>query len=238
VKQRTHELEKANQELEAFSYSVSHDLRAPLRAITGFAKMLLEDYTQYLDDEGNRYLTVIDESAEKMGNLIDDLLGFSLMSRKEKVLEAIDMEALCQEVFEELKREYDDSRWTLSLDTLPMAQGDRRMIRQVLINLMSNSFKFTAEEPAPWIVISSSSNEDYNTYNIKDNGVGFDASYKGKLFQVFQRLHGDAEFKGTGIGLSIVKRIIDRHGGDVWGDSKEGEGAEFVFQLPVYKNDK
>ena len=236
VKARTSQLEKANKELESFSYSVSHDLRSPLRAITGYAKMLLEDHSADLDEEAQRFLHVIDDNAAKMGQLIDDLLAFSRMGRKEKELMPVDMQSIVKEVTRELEKEFGEDKWTINIQALPTIHGDQTMIKQALKNLLANSFKFSATREHPRIEVWGEIQGDFASFHIRDNGVGFDPAYQSKLFEVFQRLHGDHEFKGTGIGLSIVKRIIDRHGGEAWGEGKLNEGAEFGFKLPLSEN--
>ena len=232
LEQRIVELSAVNKELEAFSYSVSHDLRAPLRGIDGFARMLLEDHADQLDTEGKRRLNVIRSSAEQMAQLIDDLLTFSRLGRKHMSSSRINMSALAQELFAQLQRDGLDQAVHLRIGALPHADGDRAMIREVLWNLLSNAVKFTRPRKVPMIELAGEVRADENAYSVKDNGVGFDMKYAEKLFQVFQRLHDAKEFEGTGIGLALVQRIIHRHGGRVWAEAKTGEAATFHFTLP------
>ncbi len=226
------QLESANKELEAFSYSVSHDLRAPLRAIDGFSRIILEDYLDKLDDEGKRVLSVIRNNTQKMGQLIDDLLLFSRLGRQELRASGIDMGKLARAVSEELKLAVPERKLKFNINTLIPAQGDQAMIRQVFVNLLSNAVKFTRPKERAVIEVDGRSEGNENVYTVKDNGVGFDMQYVDKLFGVFQRLHSSEEFEGTGVGLAIVQRIIHRHGGRVWAEGKVGEGATFYFTLP------
>jgi light-regulated signal transduction histidine kinase (bacteriophytochrome) len=229
---RTAQLEAANKELEAFSYSVSHDLRAPLRAIDGFSRIFLEDYIENLDEEGKRVLNVIRNNTQKMGQLIDDLLLFSRLGRQEISPADIRMTELAKGVFEEIKPPANERNLQFNIRTLPLAQGDRSMVKQVFANLLSNAIKFTRTKATATVEIGGTNDGVENIYYVKDNGVGFDMQYVGKLFGVFQRLHSAAEFEGTGVGLAIVQRIIHRHGGRVWAEGKVGEGATFYFTLP------
>jgi len=231
-KRRTVELEAANKELEMYSYSVSHDLRAPLRAIDGFSRMLLEDYYEKLDEEGKRLLNIIRASTDKMGRLIDDLLSFFHLGRQEMRLSEIDMHRLVKAVFDELGTTASGRMFYFSLKELPRARGDQAMIHQVFINLLSNAIKFTKPKEVAMIEVGRFSEKTENVYYVKDNGVGFDMQYVNKLFRVFQRLHSAEEFEGTGFGLAIVQHIIHRHGGRVWAEGKVGEGATFYFTLP------
>ena len=232
LRERTAQLETANKELEAFSYSVSHDLRAPLRAIDGFSRMIIEDYANRLDDEGKRLLNVIRKNTQNMGQLIDDLLAFSRIGRKEIVRDEINMAELAKTVFDELKPQAKQDT-TLKLDGLPSAYGDRALMRQVFVNLLSNSLKFTRSRNEATIEIGCKKEGDKNVYFVRDNGVGFDMMYINKLFGVFQRLHSVDEFEGTGVGLAIVHRIIHRHNGEVRAEGKVGEGAVFYFSIPL-----
>jgi PAS domain S-box-containing protein len=232
VIQRTAQLEATNKELEAFSYSVSHDLRAPLRAITGFTNILVEDYAPTLDAEGKRISGVIIHEAQRMGQLIDDLLAFSRLSRKEITQSTIDMQALMQSVLNELTTPESCARIDLQVGELPSALGDRALIRQVWVNLLSNALKFSSKKERAVIEVASKQDENETIYFVRDNGAGFDMQYAGNLFGVFQRLHSEREFVGTGVGLAIVQRIIARHGGRVWADSQVGKGAVFYFTLP------
>jgi light-regulated signal transduction histidine kinase (bacteriophytochrome) len=233
VVQRTAQLEAANKELEAFSYSVSHDLRAPLRAIDGFSRVILEDYIDKLDDEGKRYLNIIRSNTQKMGQLIDDLLVFSRLGRQELKTTGIKMEEMAKAAFEELKPTIQKREVRFKVESLPTGYGDRSMIHQVFVNLLSNAVKFTRPKETAIIKVEGKSEGDESIYSIKDNGVGFDMQYVNKLFGVFQRLHSSEEFEGTGVGLAIVQRIIHRHGGRVWAEGKVGEGATFYFTLPT-----
>ena len=232
LRQRAQELTAANQELENFTYSVAHDLRAPLRSMGGFARILLEDYPDQLDADGQRYLNIIQQEARKMGQLIDDLLALARLGRKELSLARLDMAELAQAVFDELKAAYPERNLQIEVQPLPAVLGDRVMFRQLLVNLLDNAIKFTQDREPALIQVSGWSEGQENIYCIKDNGVGFDMRYVNKLFEVFQRLHPEEEFGGTGVGLAIVKRVIDRHGGRVWAESKLGEGATICFALP------
>ncbi len=228
---RVEELQAANQSLEAFSYSVSHDLRAPLRAIDGFARILSEDYAETLDGEAHRLLDVIATNCHKMGKLIDDLLTFSRVSRSEILRSEMDMTALARSVVDEMQAVDPGRQVEAVVRELPPAYGDRALIRQVFVNLISNAWKFTRNSPRPVIEIESCDSEKVPVYVVKDNGVGFDEKYADRLFRVFQRLHSEADFEGTGIGLALVQRIIRRHGGEAWARGKAGEGASFYFTL-------
>jgi two-component system sensor kinase len=225
-------LEAANKELEAFAYSVSHDLRVPLRAIDGFSRILVEDYQDDLDDEGKRLIGIIRENTKKMGQLIDDILHLSRAGRQEMNITQIDMASLFKNTFDELKRTHEDRNIELELETIPPAYGDRTLLQQVISNLIANSIKFTTPRDPAIIEVGSKKGDKENIYYVKDNGVGFDMKYSSKLFGLFQRLHGQNEFEGTGVGLSIVQRIIRRHGGDVWGEGKVDQGATIYFSLP------
>ena len=234
VAARTTQLEAANKELEAFAFSVSHDLRAPLRAIDGFSRILVEDYEHKLDAEGRRLLDVVRENSQRMGQLIDDILSFSRMSRRDMGCSDFDLALLAQAVFDEQQAAVPERRLLLKLGVLPTAHGDRAMIRLVLTNLIANAIKFTAPRPEAWIEIAgdSTGGSDENHYWVRDNGVGFDMQYVDKLFGAFQRLHSTEQFEGTGIGLAIVKRIVTRHGGRVWAEGQINEGAAIHFTLP------
>ena len=239
LQQRTAALEEANKELESFSYSVSHDLRAPLRAIDGFSRILREEYDSQLGEEGRRYVETISRSAEHMGQLIGDILDFSRMSRHEIAMTPVDMTALALEVYVEVRgRAPAERAIVFHIGDLPPARGERAMLRQVWVNLISNAVKYTRPRPEAAIEAGGSTANGENTYWVKDNGVGFDMACADSLFGVFQRLHGDGEFEGTGIGLAIVKRIVTRHGGRVWAESKPGEGATFYFALPAGKEEQ
>jgi light-regulated signal transduction histidine kinase (bacteriophytochrome) len=225
-------LQAANKELEAFSYSVSHDLRAPLRAIDGYTRILVEDYESILDNEGKRVCNVISKEARRMGQLIDDLLSFSRLGRREMHSSKIDMKALAVSVFNELMKEENEERIDFRIAKLPSVQGDVSMMRQVWMNLLSNAIKFTSKKERAVIEVGSKPNKDELIYYVRDTGTGFDMEYSNKLFGVFQRLHSESEFSGTGVGLAIVQRIIRRHGGRVWAEGEVGKGASFYFALP------
>lgn len=241
LERRANELQAANQELEAFAYSVSHDLRAPLRGVDAYAKILLESQRDKLDEDGRFVLNQVVESAQEMGRLIDDLLAFSRMGRREMLLGTVDMDDLVRSVCQELARAHPDRHLDFEIAPLPPAQGDQAMIREVLRNLLGNAVKFTTVREAARIEVSALSGEqaggdrevgqDSVVYRVRDNGVGFDPHYRHKLFRVFQRLHTTAQFEGTGVGLALVKRIIDRHGGHVWAEGELDRGAAFYFSL-------
>jgi signal transduction histidine kinase len=226
------EVLKANKEMEAFSYSVSHDLRAPLRAIDGFTQILVEDYDKKLDDEGRRITAVIRASTVQMGKLIDDLLSFSRLGRKEITKNNVAMEALVDETYKEVRKSSPDRNIEFILGKIPDAKADIDMMRIVWTNLLSNAVKFTGKTEKAKIEVGSKSDGAYITYYVKDNGAGFDMQYVNKLFGVFQRLHSTEEFEGTGVGLANVKRVVERHGGKAWAEGKVGEGATMYFTLP------
>lgn len=232
VRQRTERLDEVNRELEAFAYSVSHDLRAPLRAINGFISILLEEYEQKLDAEGRRICEVIADSARNMGTLIDDLLAFSRSGRAEINSTQIDMEKLARSVFDELTDPRQRQHIQLHVGALPPAVADRTLIHQVWVNLISNAIKFSAGKETPVISIDGESLNGENIYRVQDNGVGFDMKYADRLFGVFQRLHSSTQFEGNGVGLAIVKRVVNRHGGRVWAEGMVDRGAVFYFTLP------
>lgn len=225
------QLETTNSELESFSYSVSHDLRAPLRAMNGYSKMLEEDYATVFDSEGKRLLGNIQFNARKMGNLIDDLLTFSRLGRKEVVKSSTNNKELVNDVLNEIKN-LTNFCAEIKKQQLPNSCADQALIRQVWLNLLSNAIKYSSKKENPVIEIGFSELENEMMYFIKDNGAGFNMQYADKLFGVFQRLHNTNEFEGTGIGLAIVQRIITKHGGRVWAESKINEGATFFFTLP------
>jgi PAS domain S-box-containing protein len=226
------ELESANRELEAFSYSVSHDLHAPLRAINGFSNVLINDYKNKLDPEAERLLDVIKTNAKQMSQLIDDLLAFSRLSRKSMDKRTIQMTEIARSVLDDLNIMDPGRTVSVTLDELPPAEGDPALIRQVFGNLISNAFKFSQNRTDSKVEIGSFTDNAENIYYVKDNGVGFNMDYASKLFRVFERLHRSEEFPGTGVGLAIVERIIQRHGGRVWGEGEPGHGATFYFSLP------
>jgi len=232
VEQAKSLLETVNKELEAFSYSVSHDLRAPLRAISGFVEAIMEDYAPRLDAEGKRYLGLIQDNAHQMGQLIDDLLAFSRLGRQQMTETRIDMGVLAKAVFDELAGLTPGRQLALRIGSVPPAQGDGTLVRQVLVNLLSNAIKFTKGKAQAFVEFGYRAESGAEAYYVKDNGVGFDMQYVGKLFGVFQRLHPVTEFEGTGVGLALVQRIITRHGGRVWAEGAVDQGATFYFTLP------
>jgi PAS domain S-box-containing protein len=236
LQMRANQLEAANKELESFSYSVSHDLRAPLRAIDGFTRIFEEDYGAGVDDEGRRLLTVIRDNSKRMGVLIDDLLAFSRLGRQSLSTEPIEMSALVQAALAEIRGAGAHSGAEVLVQPLPGVHADPVLLRQVWVNLLSNALKYSSTRAAPNIevgFVAATDSEDYLTYFVKDNGVGFDMRYYDKLFGVFQRLHGTDEFTGTGVGLAIVHRLITRHGGRVWAEAELDKGATFFFSLPA-----
>jgi PAS domain S-box-containing protein len=232
VVERTAQLEAANKELEAFAYSVSHDLRAPLRAIDGFTRILSEDYAPSLDAEGKRVCVVIRDNTRRMGQLIDDLLAFSRLGRAPMRAAPIDMERLAVSVFDELTASEDRERLEFQVASLPAAVGDPALIRQVWLNLLGNALKFSSKRERAMVEVGGRREAGENVYWVRDNGAGFDMRYADKLFGVFQRLHGEREFAGTGVGLAIVQRVIHRHGGRVWAQGEADQGATFYFTLP------
>ena len=231
LKRHTAQLESANKELESFSYSVSHDLRSPLRAIDGFSRIVQEDHAGKLDAEGQRLLGVIRDNSRKMAQLIDDLLEYSRLGRKPLSTGAIDMNRLVEEVLGELQV-HGEKPPKLVLGALPPARGDATLLKQVWTNLLANAIKFSVKREHPVIEVSGHENGAECVYCVKDNGAGFDMKYYDKLFGVFQRLHSEEQFEGTGVGLAIVQRVVFRHGGRVWAEGKVDEGAAFYFSLP------
>ncbi|SFM45509.1 PAS domain S-box protein [Methanolobus profundi] len=237
VNERTSQLESANKELEAFTYSVSHDLRAPLRAIDGFSRIILEDYVDVFDDEGIRLFDVIRTNTQKMDKLITDLLALSRIGRNEMNNVNIDMVSMIRSIFNDLTMNDTEKKYVLDIDDIPEACADPILIKQLWMNLISNSIKYSMPKDEIRIDIGSIDDGDENIYYVKDNGVGFDQRYSDKLFGIFQRLHSEREFEGTGVGLAIVQRIVLRHGGRIWAEGKVGEGATFYFTLPLKKED-
>jgi signal transduction histidine kinase len=236
VIERTAQLESVNKELESFSYSVSHDLRAPIRAINGYSKILVEDYAEKFDTDGTKILRAIIHNSKKMGELIDDLLAFSKLGRKQVAFLDIDMNALVKLVQEELLFEEGENIPEFNVKVLPPAKGDKSLIKQVWINLISNAIKYSRYKPTTRIEINAYEKDNLIVYYVKDEGAGFDMQYYDKLFGVFQRLHSQEEFEGTGIGLAIVQKIVQRHNGTVWAESVLNEGTCFYFSLHKIKH--
>jgi light-regulated signal transduction histidine kinase (bacteriophytochrome) len=237
VEQRTAQLEAANKELEEFSYSMSHDMRTPLRALDGFSKILLEEHSASLDDEGKRLLKVLRDNARRMGRLIDDILHYLSMGmgRLKMEFSSVDIAKLATEIGTELQATLPARRLRLEIGTLPPAWADRNMIREVLQNLMSNAVKFSPTDGEALIEIGGAIEGNDNVYSVTDYGIGFDMRYADKLFKVFERVHATGQYEGSGIGLALVKRIVTRLGGRVWAQGKVNEGATIYFSLP--KND-
>ncbi|GAA0489976.1 hypothetical protein Ade02nite_24560 [Paractinoplanes deccanensis] len=231
VEQRTAQLEASTRELDAFAYSVSHDLRAPLRSLEGFSQVLLEDYAEVLDAEGQRYLSRIQANAERMAQMIDDLLHLSRATRSELRREHTDLSALAREIAEELTASDPVRTVTFDIPDGLEAMGDPHLIRLVLQNLLGNAYKFTSYEEDPRVTMSASIKDGVHVFTVRDNGAGFEMRHAHKMFDPFQRLHAQSEFEGTGIGLAIVHRIVTRHGGQICADGAPGEGAAFSFSL-------
>jgi light-regulated signal transduction histidine kinase (bacteriophytochrome) len=231
VRDRTAELENTNKELEAFSYSVSHDLRAPLRAVDGFAQAAIEDFGPQLPPQCQGYLLSIREGAQRMGTLIDDLLRFSRLGRTPLTKQEIDTGDLVRSVVEDLRNEWSGRDIELRVGHLPACAGDAALLKQVWINLISNAIKFTRRCDSAVIEIGYEATAENKVYFVRDNGTGFDMHYVGKLFGVFQRLHHTEDYEGTGVGLAIVQRIIQRHGGRIWAEGAIDRGATFYFTL-------
>jgi signal transduction histidine kinase len=231
VAETTRRLEEANAELESFSYSVSHDLRAPLRAINGFSQALLEDYGSTLPTDGQSLLARVRENTKRMGQLIDDLLVFSRLGRKALEMGPVDMTALAEAVVQEVRHADQGRDVEVIVGHLPTAIGDAGLLRQAVSNLVANAFKFTRRRARACIEIGSRADGDEIVYYVRDNGAGFDMKYATKLFGVFQRLHRESDFEGTGVGLALVQRIVHRHGGRVWAEAQVDQGATFSFTL-------
>lgn len=225
------EIQELNKELEGYTYSVSHDLRAPLRSIAGYSQVLKEDYAAKLDDEGNRVIDIVIRNAHQMGQLIDDLLHFSRVGRKEVNRFPCDINQMVRSVVNDLGL-HRDSRLDLRINNLEPVKADPGMLRQVWTNLLSNAVKYSSKKEKPVIEVGSYRVDGAVCYYVRDNGVGFNMTYKDKLFGVFQRLHKSTEFEGTGVGLALVKRIVTRHGGEIWAEARVNEGATFFFTLP------
>lgn len=232
VRQRTADLEAANRELDAFSYSVSHDLRAPLRAVAGFSRILLEDYRDVLPPEAQQYLDLLRGGAEQMGRLVDDLLGFSRLGRQPVSRERVRPESLVRWCLTELTPAREGRTVHVVVEPLPECEADAGLLRQVWLNLLDNAFKYTRARDTAEIRVGHRQVDGGGAYFVADNGVGFDMAYADKLFGVFQRLHTEEEYEGTGVGLALVQRIVSRHGGRVWAEAEAGHGATFYFTLP------
>jgi light-regulated signal transduction histidine kinase (bacteriophytochrome) len=226
------ELERKNKELEAFSYSVSHDLRAPLRSIDGFSQALLEDYADRLDETGQGHLRRVRAAAQRMGELIDDLLQLSRVSRAELTREPVSLSALARTIADELRRKEPARRVSFTIPDALVAEADSRLMRVVLDNLLGNAWKFASKTAEARIELGAAERDGEIVYRVEDNGAGFDMAHAHKLFSPFQRLHSEAAFPGTGIGLATVYRIVDRHGGRVWAEGAVGRGARIFFTLP------
>jgi light-regulated signal transduction histidine kinase (bacteriophytochrome) len=231
VAERTAELEVAVKELEAFSYSVSHDLRAPLRAVDGFSGILLKEHAAELTPAAARYLQSVRDGAQQMGQLIDDLLAFARLSRQPLRTEVVEPAAVARQALADLRHEQEGRRVEVRIGELPPCRADRGLLRQVYVNLLGNALKFTRKTPEAAVEVGFRPEGDGGAYFVRDNGAGFDMRYAGKLFGVFQRLHRASEYEGTGVGLAIVQRIVHRHGGRVWAEAAVGKGATFYFTL-------
>lgn len=233
LKRFNNELEEANMELDSFSYSVSHDLRSPLRAISGYSQILLEDYAEKLGDDGKKLIGIVMKNSSKMGSLIDDLLTFSRAGKQNLSTVPLNMNNSLESVIRDLTGLQKDDKTEFKIAPLENAQGDSSMIKQVLTNLISNAIKYSGKKEKPIIEIGSYTENNMAIYYVKDNGAGFDMKYYDKLFGVFQRLHSAADFEGTGVGLALVDRIVKKHQGRVWAEGVPGEGATFYFSLPI-----
>lgn len=232
LKRSTENLQSANKELEAFAYTVSHDLRAPLRAIDGFTHVLTEDYAKLLNEDGKKVCRIISENAVKMSQLIDDLLAFSKLGRSDMNFYPVNMAIIVENVLNDIITEENRKRVKLTLEPLPVVVADHAMMKQVWINLLTNAIKFTGKISNPEINIKCKEKQSEYIFSIEDNGIGFDMKYADRLFGVFQRFHSAKEFEGTGVGLAIVQRIVQRHGGRVWAEAEENNGAKFFFTIP------
>jgi light-regulated signal transduction histidine kinase (bacteriophytochrome) len=235
VIERTVQLEAVNKELETFSYSVSHDLRAPIRHISGFVELLMQNTAQALDEKSGRYLNIIADSTKQMGHLIDDILSFSRMGRAEMQQTLIKSDQLVKETINQLQPEMEGSHIVWDIHPLPEIYGDPSMLKLVWINLIGNALKYTRKQTPAKIEIGYNDEKNDYIFYIRDNGAGFDMMYVHKLFNIFQRLHRAEEFEGTGVGLANIRRIIQRHGGRTWAEGKVNEGATFYFSLPKAK---
>jgi light-regulated signal transduction histidine kinase (bacteriophytochrome) len=233
LKEKVAQLKAVNAELETFSYSISHDLKTPVIAVEGFSRILLEKYGDRLDGKFNRTLNMISGSAIQMRELIDDLLTFFTLGRKRLKLSAVDMAKVVHEIFDQLKAVHQERALELSITSSPVVSADKTMIRQVILNLLSNAIKYSRTKITTSIEFGGWAEADKVICYVKDNGIGFPMDQVGRLFEVFERLHPHDEFEGTGIGLATVKRIVQRHGGEVWAQSTVNEGATFYFSIPI-----
>lgn len=233
VNERTAELEFANNELEAFSYSVSHDLRSPLRSICGYAALIERSHSGCLDTEAKQLLQNIVAETRKMSELMDNLLNFSMVGKKELDSAQVDMHELVQTAFSELLSTVDSQNPVVEISNMEPVSGDAKLLKQVMLNLLSNAIKYSSKKEGGKVSVGSERKDGKVVYHVKDNGAGFDSAHMKELFKPFSRLHNDDEFEGTGIGLSIVDRIVKRHGGEVWAHGSKGNGASFFFSLPV-----
>lgn len=224
-------LNAANEELQAFSYSVSHDLRAPLRTMKGFVSLLLEEYKNKLDDTGRDYLVRIEKNADQMNRLIEDMLSLSKISRKDMVMQDIDLSTLSIAIIDELKKSQPQRQVEISIQSNIHARGDEQLLKIALTNLLSNAWKYTSKALRPRIELGKLVKDSETVFFVRDNGAGFPMEHINKLFKPFQRLHSDKEFTGTGIGLAIVHQVISRHGGRIWAEGEVGKGATFYFTL-------
>jgi two-component system sensor kinase len=231
LREQKRQLEYTVEELESFSYSVAHDLRAPLRAIDGYARLILKKQRDKFDQDTLDKFNVIRSSTHLMGQLIDDLLTFSRLGRKHVSLALFDMDILVKDAWKEVQESDPDRKIKFTVKSMPPCYGDMALIKQVLINLLGNAMKFTRYKDAAEIVVGGYADGNEHVYYIRDNGVGFDMAYYNKLFGVFQRLHSTDQFEGTGVGLATVRRLIQRHGGRVWAEGKVDEGASFYFAV-------
>jgi light-regulated signal transduction histidine kinase (bacteriophytochrome) len=231
VIERTAELETANRELQDFTYTIAHDLRAPARAMIGFSRLLQEENAGQLDTSGQHYLNRVNYGARRMGQMIDELLAFTHLGRQTLRREPVDMLALVHHVLEEFQPERVGRQIEVIIGSLPDSEADPEMLEQVWRHLLSNAFKFTWDVPHPRIIIGVKKQNGEQQYSVQDNGVGFDVQHTSKLFGVFQRLHLEEEFEGTGMGLAIVHRIVQRHGGKIWAEAEVDKGATFYFTL-------
>jgi light-regulated signal transduction histidine kinase (bacteriophytochrome) len=232
VSERTAQLQASNKELEAFSYSVSHDLRAPLRSIDAFSQLVREDYNDKLDDQGKQYLGIVGEASRQMGRLIDDLLHLSRVTRSEMRRQPVDLTAMIAQIFAGLQRLEPNRLVEIVIAPGLHVDGDERLLRIALENLLNNAWKFTSKRPEARIEVGSEMQDGQLVFFVRDNGAGFDMEYSNKLFGAFQRLHSSSEFPGHGIGLATVQRIINRHGGNIWARAAIDQGATFYFTIP------